>query len=71
VMAILYHSKNPYALFKIITNDVKTTSYEFVRDRCGLDAGEKPRFAGPHQHWIWENDDRAILEEQLDLIGLR
>jgi hypothetical protein len=69
VMAILLHSKNPYAFFKIITDDVKTTSYKFFKDR-GLDAGEKPRFASHNQHWIWKYDDSEILNEQLSLIGL-
>jgi hypothetical protein len=70
VMAILYHSKNPYAVFKIITNDVKTTSYEFLKDRCGIAEGETPSFASQHQHWIWKNDDANTLREYFDLIGL-
>jgi hypothetical protein len=39
------------------------TEAEFLRG-YGMEPGETPAFAGPHQKWVWEPDDLPNIEKE-------
>jgi hypothetical protein len=54
-----------YLMFKIIVPDVYLASEPTLR-AMGFESGSTPKFAGPHQRWIWEEDRLDVIRRAFD-----
>ena len=55
---LLIFSDCKYHMFKIITEEVQTTSVDYLKKAIGISPGENHRFAAPTgQNLVWEDDD--------------
>jgi len=67
---MLYLSKAPFSLFKLIVPGIPTTSEKYLQDALGIRRGEKPFFCGARQHFIWSEDDLDSVTEHLSAVNL-
>jgi hypothetical protein len=67
IATLLWYSKAPLKMFKMLTGGVGTTTPEFIKDAWGVEFGESPKFLQSHQKWVWLDDNAENILGGLSL----
>ena len=65
-VALFWHSKVPYSVFKIVTPGINNSSAEYWKEKCDVDFGENFWFMGQNQHLLWTDDSKDIIIAHLE-----
>ena len=64
-MLCALNSRCSYIMFKLVVENVHLASEKTIRNQ-GFAPGQSPRFALPHQKWVWEADSFDIIRREFD-----
>ncbi|MFN4284030.1 MAG: hypothetical protein ACK4NA_15450 [Alphaproteobacteria bacterium] len=64
-MLCALNARCSYIMFKLLVPNVHLASETTIRNQ-GFVPGENPRFALPHQKWVWEADSFDIIRREFD-----
>ncbi len=64
------NARTRYLTFKILTETAPQTTIASMR-HLGFEIGKSLPFATPHQRWVWEDDDLAVIEREFAAMAAR
>jgi hypothetical protein len=64
-MLCALNARCSYIMFKLLVPNVHLASEVTIHNQ-GFEPGESPRFALPHQKWVWEGDSFDIIRREFD-----
>lgn len=64
-MLCALNARCSYIMFKLLVPNVHLASEATIRNQ-GFAPGQSPRFALPHQKWVWETDSFDIIRREFD-----
>lgn len=59
----------PYRVFKIVTESVPCTSKSHIKAATGMNIGDQPHIATENQKYIWMDDTKEAIREELKVIS--
>ena len=66
---MMFNPTIPYRVFKIVTESVPCTSVAHIKRATGMKVGDQPHIATENQKYIWKDDTKEAIREELSKIN--